>query len=435
MYRILSILLLFLLLCSPVSAQWTLRQCIDYALEHNISLKQKENACRQRSLDVSTARNARLPDLNGGMSESFSFGRGLAADNTYVNRNTSSLGLQLSTSVPIFTGMRLPHQTRLAQLNLEAATADLEKASNDITLQVAQYFMQAIYNQELTAVAQRQVSIDSMQVSRLQRMYDAGKTSMAELSQQKASLAQSRLTLTQTINEWGMALLTLSQLLEMPSANGFTIVADTCQHDALTTIVSADDIFGQAVAIKPEIAAGMSRLKGAEQSVFIAKSALYPQLNLSGSIGSSYTNTKGIEMAGFGKQLKTNFNQIIGLSLNIPIFNRLQTRNSIRSAEIDRLNAQLAVDEARKALYKEVQQVCYNTVAAQEKYRSGEIALASSRAAFDLMKAKYENGKANITEFNEAKTGLMKSESELLRAKYELQYQLRLVDFYRGGQF
>ena len=147
----------------PVSAQWTLKQCVEHAIQHNISLKQQRNVCRQRELDLSTARNARLPDLNASVSENLSFGRGLTSDNTYTNNTTNSTSLALSTSIPILTGMRIPHQTKLAHLNLEAATADLEKASNDISLKVAQYFMQAVYSRELTGVAQRQVETDSIQ--------------------------------------------------------------------------------------------------------------------------------------------------------------------------------------------------------------------------------------------------------------------------------
>ena len=117
---------------------WTLRECCDYAVEHNISIKQQENACRQQELQLSTAKNSRLPDLSASAGQNFSFGRGLTAENTYSNTNTSSTSFSLGTSVPIFTGFQIPNQIKLNQLNLEAATADLEKAKNDIRMQVAQ---------------------------------------------------------------------------------------------------------------------------------------------------------------------------------------------------------------------------------------------------------------------------------------------------------
>ena len=416
----------------PASAQWTLKQCVEHAIQHNISLKQQRNVCRQRELDLSTARNARLPDLNANVSENLSFGRGLTSDNTYTNNTTNSTSLALSTSIPILTGMRIPHQTKLAHLNLEAATADLEKASNDISLKVAQYFMQAVYSRELAGVAQRQVETDSIQTERLKRMLEQGKASVANVSQQQAALAQSRLTLTQARNDMRVALLDLAQLLELQYTDSFSIVPDNNTADATDIILSTDDIYRQAVTSRPEIAAGLSRVKGADESVSIAKAALYPQLALTGGLNTNYYKTSGLAADNFGKQMKNNFSPGIALSLSIPIFNRMQTRNSIRSAEYDRQNAELSLENTRKTLYKEIQQVCLNTTSAQEKYRSSTAALTSAHDAFGLMKAKYENGKANITEFNEAKTQLMKAESEQLQARYELQYQMRLVGFYTG---
>ena len=167
-----SVFVLFAAIFSqPTSAQqkeWTLRECCNYAVEHNISIKQRENACRQQELQLSTAKNSRLPDLNASASQNFSFGRGLTAANTYSNTNTSSTSLQLGTSMPIFTGFKIPNQIKLSQLNLEAATADLEKAKNDIQMQVAQAYVQILYDLEIAEVAQRQIGIDSAQVARLQ---------------------------------------------------------------------------------------------------------------------------------------------------------------------------------------------------------------------------------------------------------------------------
>ena len=203
---------------------WSLRECCDYAVEHNISIKQQENTRRQQELQLSTAKNSRLPNLSASASQNFSFGRGLTAENTYSNTNTSSTSLQLGTSVPIFTGFQIPNQIKLNKLNLEAATADLEKAKNDIQMQVAQAYVQILYDLEIGDVARRQIDIDSAQVARLQAFVDNGKASEAELSQQKATLAKSRLTATQADNNTRLAILALTQLLELPTPDGFAIV-------------------------------------------------------------------------------------------------------------------------------------------------------------------------------------------------------------------
>ena len=413
---------------------WTLRECCDYAVDHNIAIKQQENACRQQELQLSTAKNSRLPDLSASASQNFSFGRGLTAENTYSNTNTSSTSFSLGTSVPIFTGFQIPNQIKPNQLNLEAATADLEKAKNDIRMQVAQAYVQILYDMEIADVAHRQIAIDSAQVARLQAFVDNGKAAEAEFSQQKATLANSRLTATQADNNTRLAILTLTQLLELPTPDNFAIFRpDLTVGDGFSVAIpSPDVIYAEALGIKPEIAAQQLRLKGTEHSIKIAQAGNLPSLSLSGGLGTNYYTTSGFKSDNFSTQIKNNFSQYIGLNLNIPIFNRFQTRNNIRNARIEQENQQLQLDNTKKTLYKEIQQVYYNALNAQSKEKSSKEALQSTKDAFQLMQAKYENGKATITEFNEAKNTYLKSESDLVQARYENLYQQALIEFYRG---
>lgn len=413
--------------------QWSLRRCVDYAIEHNISIKQRENIKRQQELQLSTAKNSRLPNLDGSMSQNFSFGRGLTSDNTYTNKSTSSTSFSLGTSVPLFTGLRIPNTIKLNKLNLEAATADLEKAKNDISVQVAQAYVQILYNMEIADVARRQIAIDSMQVVRLQAMIDNGKASEAELAQQKATLAQSRLTATQAQNQYELSVLTLTQLLELTSADAFSVVRPTVAGiDNNKEKYSVEAIYAEAIGVKPEVKAEELRLKGAAHSINIARSGWYPQLSLSAGMGTNYYKTSGFKGDSFSDQMKNNFSQYIGFNLSVPIFNRFQTRNSVRSAKIERETQQLQLDNVKKSLYKEIQQACQAANAASAKYASSAEAERSSEASYRLVQARYENGKANITEFNEAKNILMKAQSDLAQAKYEYVFQTTLVDFYRG---
>lgn len=416
---------------------WSLRQCISYALEHNITMKQQDVTKQQREIDLNTAKNSRLPDLNGSASQNWSFGRGLTSENTYSDTNTSSTSFSLGTSVPLFSGLKIPRTIELNKLNLETATADMEKARNDISVQVAQAYVQILYDLEMRDVAQRQISIDSMQVARLKEMYRNGKASGVDVAQQEATLAQSRLTYTQADNDYRLALLALTQLLELPSPEGFAIIRpDVGGIDPSAGAVppSPDEIYQEAITFKPEIKAELYRLKSTEMNIKIAQSALLPTLSLNAGIGSNYYKTSGFKAESFGRQMRNNFSQYIGLSLNVPIFNRFATRNSIRSAKLERETQQLQLDNVRKNLYKEIQQAYYNTIAARAKYESSMEASRSNKAAFDLMSAKYEYGKANITEFNEAKNNWLKAESDLVIAKYEYVYDTSLIDFYRGKE-
>ena len=417
---------------------WSLRECCDYAIEHNISIKQQENQCRQQEIQLSTAKNSRLPDVNGSVGQNFSFGRGLTMDNTYTNTNTSSTSFQLGANLPLFTGFEIPNQIKLSKLNLEAATADLEKAKNDIRMQVAQAYVQILYDMEIADVAHRQIAIDSAQVVRLQAFVDNGKASEAELSQQKATMANSKLTATQADNNLKLELLALSQLLEFPSPEGFTVVRPNPDELAKLMnqekLITPDDIYAEALGVKPEILSQQLKLKGTEHSIKIAQAGHYPTLSLSGGLGTNYYTTSGFKSESFGKQLENNFSQYIGLNLSVPIFSRFQTRNRIRSARIDQANQQLQLDNTKKTLYKEIQQVYYNAQNAQSKEKSSAEAVQSSKDAFQLMQAKYENGKANITEFNESKNNYLKSESDLVQARYENLYQHALLEFYRGKE-
>ena len=428
------------LMSQPTQAQphaWTLHECCDYAVAHNISIRQQENQCLQREITLSNSRNQRLPDLSGSVGQNFSFGRGLTADNTYSNTNTSSTSFSLGTSIPLFTGFQIPNQIKMNKLNLEASTADLEKAKNDVRMQVAQAYVQILYDMEIADVAHRQIDIDSQQVVRLAALVDNGKASGAQLSQQRATLANSRLTATQADNSLALAILSLTQLLELPTSDGFTVVRPVISKELFTgqsskAVPSPDVIYAEALGIKPEIAAQQLRLRATDHNIAIARAGYMPTLSLSGGLGSNYYTTSNFPSDGFGKQMKNNFSQYIGLNLSVPIFNRFQTRNSIRSAKIEQENQQLQLDNTKKTLYKEIQQVCLNAASAQAKYESSTAAAQSSHDAFTLMQAKYENGKANITEFNESKNAYLRAESDLVQARYELLYQWALILFYRG---
>jgi outer membrane protein len=426
------------LISQPAHAQqqWSLKQCCDYAVEHNITIKQQENQCRKQEIQLSNAKNQRLPDLSGSANQNFSFGRGLTAENTYTNTNTSSTSFSLGTSVPLFTGFQIPNNIKLNQLNLEAATQDLEKAKNDIRTQVAQAYVQILYNMEIADVAHRQVSIDSAQVARLQALLNIGRASEAELAQQKATMAQGQLTATQADNNLQLAILSMTQLLELPTPEGFSVVRPTVSETpgSTSSIATPDEIFADALSTKPEIQAQQLRLRGTENSIKIAQAGYYPTLSFSAGLGSNYYKTSGFKADGFAKQIKNNFSQYLGFNLSIPIFNRFQTRNSVRSAKIDRENQTLQLDNTKKSLYKEIQQVYYNAVAANQKLSSSIQANQSSETAFRLTQAKYEQGKATITEFNEAKNNYLKSESDLTQARYEYVYQQALIRFYQGAE-
>lgn len=411
---------------------WTLPQCIDYALENNLSIKQNDISVEQKEISLNTAENSRLPGVSGSAGQNFSFGRGLTADNTYANTNTTNTSFSVGADVPVFNGFRLKHNIELSKLDLAAATADLEKARDDIRVAVAQAYVQILYNMEILDVARSQVEIDSLQVVRLAEMASNGKASRAEVSAQEASLAQSRLSATQASNNLSLAILDLTQLLELPSPEGFRIARPSVEGLETAILMDPEAIYAEAVQVKPSIKAEEIRLDYASKNIDLARSSYLPSVSLSGGLGTNYYTSSGFPAAGFGSQLKNNFSQYVGLNLNIPIFSRFSTRNQVRGAQLSFDSQEIMLENTKKSLYKEIQQAYYNAVGSQAKYRSSVVAAASAADAFELAQARYENGKSGITEFNEAKARYMSAESDLVQARYEYLYQSKILDFYRG---
>ncbi|MBQ6290889.1 MAG: TolC family protein [Bacteroidales bacterium] len=411
---------------------WTLPQCIDHALENNLSVKRSGLNVEQREIDLNTAENNRLPSVSGSAGQNFSFGRGLTADNTYANTNTTNTSFSVGAQVPVFNGFQIKHNIELSKLNLAAATADLEKAKDDIRVAVAQAYVQILYNMEILDVARSQVEIDSLQVVRLTEMASNGMVASADVSAQEATLAQSRVSATQAENNVALAILDLTQLLELPSPEGFHIARPSVEGLETVMLMDPEAIYAEAVQFKPAVKAEEIRLDQALKSIDLAKDSFLPSLSLSGGLGTNYYTSSGFPSAGFSSQLKNNFSQYIGLNLSVPIFSHFSNRNQVRNARLQYSSQEIVLDNSRKSLYKEIQQAYYNAVGSQAKYRSSQVAAASAEDAFELAQAKYENGKSGITEFNEAKGRYMSAASNLVQARYEYLYQSKILDFYRG---
>ena len=426
-----------LIMASGLSIQaqnaWSLQQCIEHAITHNLSIKQKEAARDQSAVELNTAQWSRLPNLNGNVGQSFNFGRAIQADNTYGNRNTRNTNFSVGTSIPLFTGMQIPNSIALSKLNLKAATEDLNKAKEDISIQVASYYLQVLFNEELVKIVQRQVELSQEQLDRKVTFFKNGKASEAEVYEAKSRVAQDEYSLVQAQNNHQLALLDLSQLLELPTPENFQI--ETPNVEAFSTQLSLpDEVYAQALLNKPAIKAAQYRLEGAAKSIRIAQSAWYPQLSFGAGIGTNYYSITGIENASFGSQWHQNMNKYLQFSLSIPLFNRFATRNRVKSARIQRNALAWQLEESKKALYKEIQQAYYNARAAESQYQSSQTACQSAEASFKLMSEKYANGKATATEYNEMRATWMKSLSEQVQARYDYLFRSKILEFYQGKQ-
>lgn len=413
-------------------AAWTLDDCIDYALANNIDVRQQALTVEQNAVKLSTAQFSRLPDLNASLGYNVSFGRGTSADNIRRTETLQTGSLDISASMPIFQGLRINRQIRGSKLDLAAAGQDLARASEDVAVKVMTLYLQVLYSQEITGVAERQLALSTRQVTRSRELVATGKQPESALYESQALQANDALSLTQARNDLQLALLNLSQTLNRESAAGFNIITPTFDSLTLATLHrlgSAEAVYDYAAAHRPHIKAEELRLESSENAVRIARTALYPSLALRGGFGTGVYSSLNMD---FWPQFDKNKSEFVGVSMSIPIFNRQTTRNNIRTAKIAVRSQQLAVLNAEQSLRKEIEQAWYNADAAYSKFQSAETALASARVAFGYEEQKAEAGRSTLFDFNDAKTRMEKAEAELTQAKFEFIFRSKILDFYRG---
>ena len=435
----------FLSAIAPANAQeqtapWSLEACINYAYANNLQLKQKMEEQEARKVELHTSKHSWLPAVNANMGQSFQFGRSTSKSGVIVDQNAANTTFNINLDMPIFDGFKIPNDIAARQLDLHAAIESLNKAKEDLAVNIASYYLQVLYNKELQRVAQLQVDLDREQVNKTEAMVNAGKVPLSQLYDIKAQLARDEVTLTEATNNVQLALLDLAQSLELErSDRSFDVVTPQITDavaENMSSILPPETIFDQAVTFKPQIKEQEYLLESQKRMLKVAQAGYYPKLNFGASYSNGYYHTSmGGEFAdtrSFGDQLKQNGQKIVGFSLSIPLFNRFQVRNSVRSARIGINNQQLLLENSKKTLYKEIQQAYYNATAAQEKYTASDKSVASSREAFSYAQARYEAGKSTVFEFNEAKTKYAQSLAEQAQAKFDFIFRAKILDFYRG---
>ncbi|MCD8041745.1 MAG: TolC family protein [Tannerellaceae bacterium] len=439
-YSILFILAVFLS-GNALKAQeraWTLVDCIEYAIEHNIQLKQLALEQESREISLNTSKYRWLPNLNASVGEDFSFGRSLNVDNTYVNQNSSNTSFGISTGMPLFDGFEIKNDIAAGKLDLMATIESLKKAQEDLAMNVTATYLDILYYKEIQKIAELQVSLVGEQVARTESLVSAGKVPLSQLYDMKAQLANDEVTLSEARNNVKLAILNLVQLLELErDGAGFDVVAPDTE-DAIATymgsILPPDNIYDHAVTFKPQIREQEYLLQSQEKNLLIARAGYYPKLNLSAGYYNSYYHSFGEDAINrnFSEQWKNNARKYIGLSLSIPIFNRFQTRNNVRNAKVAIINRQLIMDNTKKNLYKEIQQAYYNAAASQDKLIASGKSVEANEEAFKYAEERYNAGKSTAYEFNEAKTKLAQSLSEQAQAKYTFIFRAKILDFYNG---
>lgn len=406
---------------------WSLKQCIDYAHENNITLQMRKNQTESGRLAVTEAKSGYIPTLSAGMNQSWNLGRGLTAENTYANRNTSNFSYSAGLNVPIFSGLRTTRQVAYAKANLAQITEQYEAAKEDITVNIITAYLQVLYNKELNEVAAQQVALSEYELSRREALMQAGKIPEADRLEAVSQLESDRMNQTQTANDVTLSLIDLAQLLQLENVDGFDILP---LDDENTMIIPAEEAYQRALQFNHSIEAARKGITSAEKSITLAKSGYLPTLSFNAGLGSSYYKISGMPNDGFGTQMKNNYSTNFGFSLSIPIFDGFQTRNSVRRAKVEKINAELELEQAQQTLYRTIQQAYYQAISAEKKLTSATAAREAADAAFESMQEKYSLGRATPYEYEQAKTKALTTTAQQIQARYELIMRSRILQFY-----
>ncbi|MBI2270131.1 MAG: TolC family protein [Bacteroidetes bacterium] len=449
---------------------WSLQQCIEYALKTNIQLKQTQLNAELSKVNLLQTEAGALPSVNGMMQHTYNYGRTIDQyTNTFANSTVLSQNLYVSGSLNLFNGLQRYNTIRQNQYNYLANKFDIEKNRNDISLNVAGAYLQILFNQELLAVANNQLEITIKQLDRTQKLFDAGTLAKGSLLDMQAQQATDELTLANARNQLDLAYLSLIQLLNLDSVNGFEIQKPELVLPLENLLInSPSQIFNQAVKNLPEVKSAELKLLGAERGVSAAKGAISPQLSLNATYGTGYSGLSksvtsygisGVDTIGytnvfgstttfqpvfaphvvpvfennsFSKQYRDNVNQTLGFRLTVPLFNGLQTHSSISRARISKMNADLALEQTKQQLQKSIQQAYADANAGLKKYIASKKAVEANEESFKYSEQKYNVGALNVFDYNLAKTKLAKAKSDLVQAKYDFVFRSKVLDFYQG---
>ena len=431
-----TILTLFISCTLSAQNRWTLRECMEYAIEHNIEIKQQSLNVENSEMELNTSRNSRLPNLNAGASQSLNFGRSPSMATGIYEQNTSAgTSFSISSSVPIYNGGRISNEIYGNELNLKAAVEGLNRAKENLSLNVTASYLDVLFKKEILKVCNEQCALTSKQAERTAIMAEEGKVPRSQVYDIKAQLAREETNRTIAQNDHDQSLLNLAQLLNIIEIAHFDILEPaTIESFRIAYIENPDLVYEAALEQKPLIKEAAYRLQSSEMSVRMVQSNFLPTVSFGVSYSNGFNHLFGSDVnnISLSSQLSNNPRQAIGININIPIFNRLQTRNQLRSARLNVENKTLELEHAKITLHKEIQQAYRSAVAAQAKYASTAKALEATMEAFKYAQERYELQMISAYEYSEAQTKLFASRSEQVQAKYDFLFRSKILDFYKG---
>ena len=421
--------------------QWTLQECVDYAMQNNITLKKARLSAQSAQEDVKGSKAALLPSLSASTNQSVGYRPWQDAGtttvtngqvNTKVNKSYYNGSYGLNAQWTVWNGNKKTNTVKQNKLSAQQSELEVETTANSIQEQIAQYYVQILYLTEAVKVSEQSLETSKKNEERGLKMQEVGKMSKADVAQLSAQRATDEYSIVEARANISKYKLQLKQLLELDGTTAFDVaVPATTDAQALAEIPSLQGVYEQALVCRPEIKSGQLAVKSSEYSVKIAKAGYFPTVNLTGGLG---TSTNSLSANGWGKQLKTNFDASGGLSVSIPIFDQRQTKTSVSKARIQQQQAQLDLQDKQKQLYQTIEQYWLDAETNQQKFKAALATEQSELQSYELLSEQFQLGLKNIVELMTGKDKLLNAQQNKLQSKYQTILAQQMLRFYKGEE-
>lgn len=433
-YSLLVIIAFVLTVTQTTQAQknWSLEECIDYALENNINIKRQKVGADQATNNHKQARRNLLPSASANVSHSYNFGKTLNRDiYEYVNQEFQYGDASASTSVTVFDGLRKINTIKKRKYEMLAQLQRIEEARYDVTMNVVTYYLMVLSAMEQKDIREEQLAVTMEQIEQVEQQIQVGKKAKGELLEIKAQAASERADLTAAKNELDMAYVDLTQVMNLDTTGQFTIeMPENLQITDKQNIEPTDSVYSRALSDFPSIQRARYELESARKNLKVTKGTYMPELSFGAGISSYFSS---LSEPTYVRQMRDiNVRTGLQLSLSIPIFNQFNRRTNVANARLNVEDNQLMLQEQKQNLYKKIQRAHNEARAAFENYQANREALESYQQAFDYAEERYEVGLVDAVEYRIAKNDLARARSNLSQSKFNFIFRLKILEFYMG---
>lgn len=413
--------------------KWTLQECVNHALENNISVKQGENTLLSNDQDIIAAKGQYLPSVSASASQGMSLGTSLVAEGIFANRTSHSTNLGLSVSQTVFNGFRRLNSYKQSQLTKETNELTLNRIKDDISLNVVNAYLNILFNKENLETAKTQYEFSKKQLNQVKDLVDAGVQPKANIYDADATLSRDEQQVTLAENSFNLSLLSLSQLLQVPFKD-FNVVIINIDNPSETLLYNnVTPILNYAFENRNEIKIAEKNIENAQLNTELSKSGYLPNVSLSYGFGANafYSNLSNNELS-FLDQLDNNKGHSFNLRVGIPIFSRFQNKTAVAKSKIQEENSKLNLEQAKLDLESNIQRAYTDAQAAFKAYLAAKKALESQKLAFNNSKERYDIGNMTAFDLEQTRVQLINAQSSLINAKYDFVFKTKVLDFYMG---